>query len=154
MRHYIALIHKDADSDFGVSFPDVPGCVSAGSTLDEARSMATEALAGHLRLMREGGEDWPEPSSLETIMSERENQDAVAFLVSMEDKAAKVLRVNITMPENELAAVDMYAKRVGYTRSNFLRKAALHLIRHGEADILASATPKKRLATPSRKQAI
>jgi predicted RNase H-like HicB family nuclease len=40
MRQYIALIHKDADGDFGVSFPDLPGCVSAGSTLDEARELA------------------------------------------------------------------------------------------------------------------
>jgi predicted RNase H-like HicB family nuclease len=45
MRQYIALIHKDADSDFGMSFPDLPGCVTAGATLDEARDMAEEALA-------------------------------------------------------------------------------------------------------------
>ena len=47
MRYYIALIHKDADSDFGVSFPDLPGCITAGRTLDEARLMADEALAVH-----------------------------------------------------------------------------------------------------------
>ena len=45
MRYYIAVIHKDADSDFGVSFPDLPGCITAGRTLDEACAMATEALA-------------------------------------------------------------------------------------------------------------
>ena len=45
MRQYIALIHKEADSDYGVSFPDLPGVITAGSNLDEARSMATEALA-------------------------------------------------------------------------------------------------------------
>jgi predicted RNase H-like HicB family nuclease len=44
MRYYIAVIHKDADSDFGVSFPDLPGCITAGRTLDEARVMAAEAL--------------------------------------------------------------------------------------------------------------
>jgi len=43
MRHYIALIHKDADSDYGVSFPDLPGVITAGSDLDEARAMAAEA---------------------------------------------------------------------------------------------------------------
>ena len=47
MRQYIALIHKDTDSDYGVSFPDVPGCVTAGLDLDDARSMAEEALALH-----------------------------------------------------------------------------------------------------------
>jgi len=40
MRAYIALIHKEPDSDYGVSFPDLPGCISAGLTLDEARAMA------------------------------------------------------------------------------------------------------------------
>ncbi|MBV8450385.1 MAG: type II toxin-antitoxin system HicB family antitoxin [Hyphomicrobiales bacterium] len=50
MRHYIALIHKDRESDFGISFPDFPGCISAGSTLEEAASMAAEALSGHVRL--------------------------------------------------------------------------------------------------------
>ncbi len=48
MRQYIALIHKDADSDYGVSLPDLPGVITAGSTLDEARDMAAEALALHL----------------------------------------------------------------------------------------------------------
>ena len=48
MRQYIALIHKQADSDYGVSFPDFPGCIAAGATLDEAREMAEQALAFHL----------------------------------------------------------------------------------------------------------
>ena len=48
MRNYIALIHKDAASDFGVSSPDLPSCVTAGSSLDEARDFASEALALHL----------------------------------------------------------------------------------------------------------
>ena len=56
MRHYIGLIHKDADSDFGVSFPDLPGLVTAGTTLDEARDMAEEVLAFHLEGMAEDGE--------------------------------------------------------------------------------------------------
>lgn len=56
MRQYIALIHKDADSDYGVSFPDLPGVISAGGTLDEARAMAIEALAFHLEGLAEDGE--------------------------------------------------------------------------------------------------
>ena len=48
MTSYIALIHKEPRSDFGVSFPDFPGCVTAGRTLDEARKMAEEALALHV----------------------------------------------------------------------------------------------------------
>jgi len=48
MPHYIALVHKEGDSDFGVSFPDFPGCVTAGATLDEAARMAREALELHI----------------------------------------------------------------------------------------------------------
>ena len=43
---YIAIIHNEPDSDFGVSFPDFPGCITAGRTLDEAKDMALEALTG------------------------------------------------------------------------------------------------------------
>jgi predicted RNase H-like HicB family nuclease len=82
MRQYIALIHKEADSDYGVSFPDLPGVITAGSNLDEARSMATEALAFHLQGLAEDGEPAPEPSSLEKIMLVRENQDGVAVLIA------------------------------------------------------------------------
>ena len=48
MQTYIALVHKEPNSDFGVSFPDLPGCVTAGKTLDEARAFASEALELHL----------------------------------------------------------------------------------------------------------
>jgi predicted RNase H-like HicB family nuclease len=51
---YIALIHKEADSDYGASFPDLPGCVTAGATIDEVLSMAKEALALHIEGMLEG----------------------------------------------------------------------------------------------------
>ena len=68
MRSYIALIHKEAASDFGVSFPDLPGCVTAGTTLDEARAFAEEALALHLAGLAEDGEAAPEPSTLEAVM--------------------------------------------------------------------------------------
>ncbi len=64
MPQYIALIHKDADSDFGVSFPDLPGCVTAGASLDEARDMAAEALAFHLEGLVADGEPVPAPSTL------------------------------------------------------------------------------------------
>ena len=45
VRHYIALIHKDPDSIYGVSFPDVPGVIAAADTLDDALSEAADALA-------------------------------------------------------------------------------------------------------------
>lgn len=124
MRQYIALIHKDADSDFGVSFPDLPGCITAGRTLDEARGMAAEALAFHLAGLEEDGEAIPEPSSLEAVMANRENHDGVAVLVPAPQGASRTVRVNITLDENVLAAIDRYAEDNGFTRSGFLVQAA------------------------------
>ncbi|MCO5130060.1 MAG: type II toxin-antitoxin system HicB family antitoxin [Xanthobacteraceae bacterium] len=124
MRQYIALIHKDAGSDYGVSFPDLPGCITAGSTLDEARNMAVEALALHLEGLAEDGEAIPEPSSLETIMANKENTDAVAVLVPAPAAAARSVRINVTLPSDVLEQIDRYAEREGFTRSGFLALAA------------------------------
>jgi predicted RNase H-like HicB family nuclease len=54
MGGYIALVHKDEGTSYGVSFPDVPGCVSAGDTFEEALANAAEALAGHFALIDTG----------------------------------------------------------------------------------------------------
>jgi len=124
MRHYIALIHKDANSDYGVSFPDLPGVISAGRTLDEARAMATEALAFHLEGLAEDGEAVPEPSTLEEIMAIAENKDGVAVLIDAPAADVKSVRVNITLPADVLGEIDKYAEREGFTRSGFLAQAA------------------------------
>lgn len=63
MTGYVALVHKDPGTSYGVSFPDIPGCISAGDTLDEALANAAEALAGHLALMRADGDLIPGPRS-------------------------------------------------------------------------------------------
>lgn len=124
MRQYIALIHKDADSDYGVSFPDLPGVITAGSTLDEARDMAAEALALHLEGLVEDGEAVPEPSSLEEIMSDAGNRDGVAVLIAAPSPEVKTVRVNVTLPADVLSEIDKYAEREGFTRSGFLVQAA------------------------------
>lgn len=124
MRQYIALIHKDADSDYGVSFPDLPGVITAGSTLDEARDMAVEALALHLEGLVADGEAVPEPSSLEEIMSDAENRDGVAVLIAAPAPDVKTVRVNVTLPADVLSEIDKYAEREGFTRSGFLVQAA------------------------------
>jgi predicted RNase H-like HicB family nuclease len=124
MQQYIALIHKDAGSDYGVSFPDLPGCVAAGVDLDDARAMAEEALALHLGGMAADEEPIPEPSSLEAVMADRENRDAVAILVKAPPAPAKAVRVNMTIPEDELERIDKFAAEEGYTApaSFFMRR--------------------------------
>ena len=120
MTSYFGLIRKDTDSDFGVDFPDFPGCISAGTTLDEARRMAQEALELHVGGMIEDGEALPVGSSLETIMADPENADAVAFVVTVSEAADRTVRVNITLPERLLRRIDERAKN----RSAFLARAA------------------------------
>lgn len=125
MSNYIAVVHKDPDSDYGVSFPDFPGCITAGSTIDEAKDMAHEALSLHTKGMLEDGDKIPDPSSLENIMGDSENADAIAFLmVTIPDPKPKTVRVNITVPEDTLRRIDATAKKRGMSRSSFLVHAA------------------------------
>ena len=78
---FVAILHKDPDSDYGVSFPDVPGCFSAGCTIDEAREMAAEALELHFSVMREEDEPIPTPRLLAEILPELEDRDVLTILV-------------------------------------------------------------------------
>jgi predicted RNase H-like HicB family nuclease len=120
MTSYIALLRKDAGSDYGVEFPDFPGCVTAGRTLEEARRMAVEALQLHLAGMREDREPIPKPSSLDTVMDDHENREAVAFLVDVATRSSKAVRVNVMLPEEVVEAID----RKTSNRSRFLTEAA------------------------------
>jgi len=121
---YIAIIHKELDSDYGVSFPDFPGCVTAGSTLEEARDMAREALAFHVRGMIEDGDELPQPRSLDAVMENPDFADGVAFLVTLPPRKPKNVRVNIMLPEEDLQAIDARAREEGVSRSSFLLRAA------------------------------
>src|SRR5258708_27002133 len=67
---YIACLHKDKNSDYGVSFPDFPGCVTAGKTLEEARKLAVEALTLHMAGVIEGGGAPPGAATLEELAAE------------------------------------------------------------------------------------
>jgi predicted RNase H-like HicB family nuclease len=120
MTIYIGLLRKDPDSDFGVDFPDFQGCITAGSTIDEAFAMAHEAVQGHIQLMLDDGAEIPEPSSLDTVMADPENAGAVPFLVNAPVGRSRVVRVNITLPEQLLQEID----RVSKNRSRFLAEAA------------------------------
>lgn len=80
-RTYIGLVHKDPDSDYGVSFPDLPGCITADSTIEEAREMAAEALMLHLEGMAASGEYIPPPSSADAILAHMDAPDAIALIV-------------------------------------------------------------------------
>ena len=127
--YYPAVIDKDADSDFGVVFPDFPGCVSAGITLDEAMLGAHEALAGHVALMVADGDELPEPTPLEAVAAERDDTTVAITLVPV-TLPGKAQRVNITMDESLLEEIDAVADN----RSRFLAEAARAELARRRAD--------------------
>ncbi len=80
-RRYIGLVHKKPDSDYGVSFPDLPGCTTAGRTLEKAREMAADALALHLEGMACSGMEIPKPSSADALVTHPDACGAIALLL-------------------------------------------------------------------------
>ena len=83
MENYIALIRKDSDTSYGMDFPDLPGCVSGGETLDEALENAREALVLHVEGMLEDGEPLPAPSTVDAVIDDPHNRDALAVVVEL-----------------------------------------------------------------------
>lgn len=128
MKHYFALVHKDADSAYGIQFPDLPGVFSAS---DEAEDIVKNAIEA-LQLFAED-EAMPVASSHADIVSRanvRAELENGAYLISVpfiEDDGA-VVRVNVTFERGILKAIDTVAKDRGLTRSSFLAQAARHEI--------------------------
>jgi predicted RNase H-like HicB family nuclease len=86
MASYVALVHKDEGTSYGVSFPDVPGCISAGDTFEEAVANAAEALAGHFALIKADGEAIPAARSFEELKRDpdfvADSADAIVTMVT------------------------------------------------------------------------
>ncbi|MDX8482284.1 type II toxin-antitoxin system HicB family antitoxin [Mesorhizobium sp. VK24D] len=83
MRHYVGLVHKNGDSDFGVSFPDFPGVVTAGATLDEVRELAEQALAFHVEGLIDDGDAVPEPASCQQAIADKDHRELTAIMVPL-----------------------------------------------------------------------
>ena len=82
MPHYIALIHKDADSCYGVSFPDVPGVFTAGDTIDEVIQKAAEVLDFAAEDWSENtGREFPHPRTIDELRRDPEFQEDAADAV-------------------------------------------------------------------------
>jgi predicted RNase H-like HicB family nuclease len=119
---YIALLRKEADSDYGVEFPDLPGCVTAGTSLDDAAAMAREALDFHLEGLAAEGQPRPKPSALTDILAKAESSGTLPVLVPAAKPKGRAARVSVTIEEHLLAEIDAEAGPGG--RSGFLAQAA------------------------------
>ena len=80
-NRYVDIISKEPDSCYGVTFPDFPGCVSAGNTPEQAQDNAQEALAFHIKGMREDGDKLPVPTPIEKIDVASIAKDERAYLI-------------------------------------------------------------------------
>ncbi len=127
---YPVVIHKDPASAYGVTVPDLPGCFSAGDTLDEALSEVVEAIECHLEGLLLDGEPIPMPGNLEEHQHHPDYADGVWAYVTVDlaQLSGKTRRVNITLPERILSLMDKYATEHGATRSGFIAEAALAYI--------------------------
>jgi len=130
-RYYPAILERSSEG-VGVSFPDFDGCVSHGTSTEDAARQAEAALAMHLNSMIEDGDAIPEPTPLEAVERDPEVEEFARILVRAE-LPGRAVRLNISIEEGLLAVIDATAKRRGMSRSAFLADAARASIREERA---------------------
>lgn len=131
MHYPIAIEQGDDTHAYGVIVPDIPGCFSAGETLDEAIANAKEAINGHLCILAEDKADIPPASSVQTHAN---NPDYAGFVwavveIDVSQYLGKAEKLNITLPKLLLARIDNYTAAHNLTRSGFLAEAAMMAMR-------------------------
>ena len=90
---YVAFLHDDGEPGFGISFPDFPGCISDGDTVDDALRRGAEALSFHVEGMLADGDRIPQPRSLQNIRADKSLAEwrdgaTIAFVSLIRDKIA------------------------------------------------------------------
>jgi predicted RNase H-like HicB family nuclease len=130
-RNVLALIHE-VNGAYGISFPDFPGCVSGGRSLDETLARGAETLTFHIAGMVEDGDPLPMLRTLDQLKSDptftEDSEGAVVAIVPVE-LPGKAVRVNVSIDEHLLDAIDRAARSAGQSRSAFLAEAARARIR-------------------------
>lgn len=126
------VIHKDKNSDYGVTVPDLPGCFSAGETMDEAIEMAHEAVECHIEGLLLEGEPLPAAQPIEHHQRNPDYAGGIWALVEIDMSRLEdtTERVNITLSRRVLTLIDEAAKRAGESRSGFLARAGIEAARH------------------------
>ena len=127
---YPVVIHKDEASDYGVTVPDLPGCFTAGDTIDDALQQAVEAIECHVEGLLLDGEPIPAPQPIEAHRQNPDYADGLwAFVtVDLSKLSGKAKRINITLPERLVTVMDRYASAHGETRSGLIAQAAMEYI--------------------------
>lgn len=133
---YPILVQKDPTSDYGVIVPDLPGCFSAGETVEVAIDNAREAILTHVEGLLVDNDPIPAATAINELKKRYPGKRNVWAIVEVDFSrlSKKVARVNISVPENLLSKIDSYATRTGSTRSGMLVSAALEYISNHSAD--------------------
>ena len=126
MNYPIAIEHEPGKA-YGVQVPDLPGCFSAGDTMDEAMANAAEAVAFHIEGLLDAGENIPSPKGVEAHSANSDYAGMIWALVSVDlaSLSGKAKRLNISLPERVLRRIDSAAEKHGETRSGFIARVAL-----------------------------
>ena len=127
MRYPIAIEPRTDRSEYGVIIPDLPGCFSAGETLEEAIAGAEEAGLAWIDAALDEGRSIPPPSPLEAIRSKPEYAGWILSLATIDPAALDdtVERVNITLPRRVLRRLDEEARAAGESRSGYIARLAI-----------------------------
>src|SRR4249919_2763048 len=126
---YVAIAEKDADSAFGIWFPDVEGCFSAGDTLAEAAANAAAALRQHAEALESAGRAVPPARAFDDVLRDddvRASLAAGAMLIAVPllSDAGRTVRINVSLDKGLVDQIDAAATVRGLTRSAFLAQAA------------------------------
>ena len=121
MRYPIVIEPGTETTAFGVIVPDLPGCFSAGDTLDEALTGAEEAAASWIDAALDAGTAIPPPSTLETLRTNPAHAGWTFAIITIDPALLDdtTERVNITLPRRVLRRLDALARAAGETRSGF-----------------------------------
>jgi len=123
---FTVVLHTDDGQRYGVIVPDLPGCFSAGESIDDALASVCEAIDLHAETLIEDGESVPVARPLAEHQANPDYAGGVWAIVDVpvEKYFGPAEKVNITLPRLLLAKIDAYAKAHGETRSGFLAGAA------------------------------
>lgn len=126
---YVALFQEDK-CGFSVEFPDIPGCVTCGETLDEAVDHAHEALSVFVEELTQRNEPLPEPTAKKLLLSKPENNGKRAINISVAGGGADFVECELVMHAHLLARIEKYAKLHGVSPADFLAVAARDAIKN------------------------
>lgn len=128
-KYYLGVVEKDADSAYGMWFPDMPGCFPAVDDFDDLPRIAAELLRQHVEALESNGRPVLAPRAIAEAMNDKEVRKALkggatTMLVPLLADPGRTVRVNVTVERGLLEQIDEAAEARGLTRSAFLAQAA------------------------------